>query len=132
MLSKSDDDISEQDEVDLYWYLEALWALAWVGSFIDELPIDSPVGDELASFLPNLQIDEGPESFSNRFELRSPGEIYRMLDLYYLAHWYARDGHLRNYATGVFSLDVIMERRKALEWVLDSEIDDWDHTPEST
>lgn len=132
LLSESGHGIVEQDRIDLYWYLEALWTFAWIGSFIDDLPIELPLGDELATFFPDLQADEGPERLETSFILRQPDEIYRKLDLYYLAHWYARDGQLRKYATGVFSLDAIMERRKALEWVLDSDIDDWDHTPAST
>jgi len=49
-----------------------------------------------------------------------------MLDLYYRAHWYAREGSLKGFSTGVFNLDIIVERRKALEWISDSKIEDWD------
>jgi hypothetical protein len=39
---------------------------------------------------------------------------------------------LNGYSTGVFDLDIIMERRKALEWIADRTIEDWDEAPEST
>jgi len=132
ILTKRDDEVSEQEAADLFWYIEALWALVWVGSLISDIPLDKPVGEELASFLPNLKVNETPDRLRNTFRLRAPSEIYRKLDLHYLAHWYARDGNLRNYDTSPFVLDVIMERRKALEWVMDAEIPDWDSTPEST
>jgi hypothetical protein len=55
-----------------------------------------------------------------------------MLDLYYRAHWYARDGLLNGYATEPFNLDVIMERRRALEWISDRNLADWEDAPEDT
>jgi hypothetical protein len=132
ILAKAAHDLTEQDDTDLYWYIEALWALAWVGSLIPNLPIDLPVGDDLAKFMPDLQVDESPNRLRSIFKLRDPAAIYQMLDQYYLAHWYARDGSLRNQETGAFNLDIIMERRKALEWTMDGEITDWDQTPENT
>lgn len=55
-----------------------------------------------------------------------------MLDLYFRAHWYARDGQLNGYPTAPFDLDIIMERRKTLEWLVDRSIEDWDDTPQDT
>ena len=132
ILGKPDAELTEQELVDLFWYIEALWAFAWVGSLIRDIPLDAPVGDELASLLPDLKADETPRRFREAFRLRDPADLYRKLDLYYLAHWYARDGQLRNYKTDPFNIDSIMERRKALEWVLDETIPDWDETPAST
>lgn len=130
ILQKSD--LTDQEDADLLWTIEALWTFAWIGSFIADIPIEQPVGNELASFLPNLQVNESPDRFANAFRIRSAAEIYRKFDLYYLAHWYARDGQLRGRDTKPFSLDVIMERRKALAWTLDASIADWDDTPADT
>jgi len=123
---------NEQDRIDLYWYIEALWALMWAGRIIPALPIDQPVGDEMVSLLPDIERGQSGEQFSSSFALRPFAEVFQMLDLYYRAHWYARDGHLKGYSTGCFSLDIIMERRKALEWIADGAIEDWDDTPDST
>jgi hypothetical protein len=38
---------------------------------------------------------------------------------------------LNGYDTGDVKLDIIMERRKALEWVMDPDCD-WDDVPHST
>ncbi len=132
LLHGSDEDVTEQDAADLFWYIEALWTLAWVGGLISELPIERGVGGNLASLMPDLRVNERSEQFLPKFQQRSAAEIYRMLDLYYLAHWYARDGQLNRRDTTPFSLDIIMERRKALEWVMDRTIQDWDDTPENT
>jgi uncharacterized protein DUF4272 len=132
ILAESEDELDAQDITDLYWCIEALWALVWCGSLIEDLPVDQAVASSLASLVPNLQANEPAEAFRARFSLRPFGEIYRMLDLYYRAHWYAREGQLRRFETGKFVLDVIMERRKALEWVSDATIEDWDDTPQDT
>jgi hypothetical protein len=63
--------------------------------------------------------------------LRPREELFRMLDLYYRLHWWTRNAQLQGQQTGNVSLDIIMERRKALEWVLNAE-DDWDNVEMST
>ncbi|HEX7315713.1 MAG TPA: DUF4272 domain-containing protein [Pyrinomonadaceae bacterium] len=128
----TNESLTKQERIDLYWYIEALWAMAWAGQLTEDLAIDQPVGGILASLLPNLQVNEDGSGFRRRFSLRPFEEIYRMLDLHYRAHWYARDGQLNNYSTEPFNLDVIMERRRTLEWISDRKLADWEDTPEST
>lgn len=132
LLVKSEGDLTEQDRIDLYWYIEALWAFAWAGQLIPDLPINRPVADNLASLLPQIEKGERGDVFKATFSLRSFPDVFQMLDTYFRAHWYARDGQLNGYSTGVFNLDIIMERRKALEWIADRTIEDWDETPQST
>jgi hypothetical protein len=131
ILDKSGADLTEQELVDLHWYLEALWALAWAGGLIDELFFDQPVGDNLASLCPNLQRNEPGSNFIQRMRLRPHTELFRMLDLYYRLHWWTREAQLQGQATGDASSDIIVERRKALEWVLDAR-NDWDHVQLTT
>jgi hypothetical protein len=132
ILEKERAELSEQELIDLRWYLEALWAFVWAGGFIEAMPIDEPVGDQLASFLPNLQTNESGEHFAQNFELWTFEELFTQLDLYFRAHWYAFDGHLNGYDTTPFSLSPIMERRKSLEWTCDSSIVDWGEIPLDT
>jgi hypothetical protein len=132
ILEAPDSSLSEQDRTSLYWYLESLWALVWAGQLVQELPINHRVGEALATLLPDIKIGEDGRRFRQSFVLRPFRELFEMLDLYYRAHWYARDGHLNGHPTGVFDLDVIMERRKALEWICDRGVPDWDETEDST
>ena len=124
--------LTDRQRTDLFWYVEALWAMAWAGQLVPDLPVDRPVGDVLASLLPQIRRDEGAAAFRRAFQLRPTEALFGMLDLYYRAHWYARDGRLNGRPTAPFDLDVIMERRKALEWLNDRTIEDWDDTPEDT
>ena len=124
--------LTEQILTNLYWYLESLWALAWAGGLTNELSIGQPVGDELASHVPNLQLGEPAEGFRSTYRLRSAGELCKMLDLYFRAHWYTEDGRINGYPTGLFDPDIVMERRKALQWLFPEHGADWDHIDLST
>ena len=131
LLQKKNGELSKQELVDLYWYIEGLWALMWVGSLIPDLPIDRPVEDHMATLTPNLQRKEDGTKFSRNMQIRPYEDLYRMLDLYYRAHWYTEDGRINGYLTGQIDGDIIMERRKALEWVMDRTVE-WDDVPLDT
>ena len=100
-------------------------ALLWAGGFVPTLPIDGELAMDGLASLPKIGAGEDGREFARRARLRPYAELYAMRDLYFRAHWYARDGDLKGEATGAFELGTIMERRKALEWLLD-ETTDWD------
>jgi hypothetical protein len=131
ILAKSNDQLSEQELTNLGWCVEGLWALMWVGSLIDELDFCKPVEDDMATLVPDLQQNEAGSKFSEKMRIRPHWELFWMLDLYYRVHWYARDGQINGYSTGNVSVGIAMERRKALEWVMDSS-SDWDDIDLST
>jgi hypothetical protein len=125
ILRKADGEAPRQEIIDLSWSVEVIWALVWAGGFIDELPFDEVAEDRLASFFPDFQANEAGTAFLERFDLRPHVELHRMLDLYYRVHWWLRDAGLKGEETGDVCPDVITERRKALEWILDAKLD-WD------
>ncbi|MCL1993102.1 MAG: DUF4272 domain-containing protein [Spirochaetes bacterium] len=131
LLDKENEDLTEQEKTNIYWFIEALWALMWAGSLIDDLPIDNPVEDRMAKLCPNLEKGEGDSKFRGKMKVRPKDEIFKKLDLYFRAHWYTRNGLLNNYPTGKMDDGVILERRKALEWLIDSTLD-WDDVPLNT
>jgi hypothetical protein len=131
ILAKPTADLTEQERTNLLWSLEALWAFAWIGGLIDDLPYREPVGDTLASLCPDLRQNESVERFVRSWNPRPHAEVFRMLDLYFRLHWWTRDADLRGEPSGDASLDVITERRKALEWAMDAE-QDWDRVEMST
>ncbi len=131
LLTKNNEELSEEELTNLYWYIEGLWTLLWAGGLIPQLDFARPVEDTLVSLVPNLKLNEGGNEFAQKMKLRPNSEIFAMLDLYYRLHWYAMDGRLNGYSTEPISLDVVMERRKALEWLMDSK-SDWDHIDLST
>ncbi len=123
--------ITDQEKIDLYWYIEALWAFLWATQLIDEMPFDRGIEDYMASLCPNLQKNEDGSKFRDKMNLRPHGELFKMLDLYYRLHWWTRDAGLRKENTGKVNWEIIVERRKALEWVMDDQLE-WDDVPLDT
>ena len=130
ILSTPNSDLREQDIVNCRWLMDALWALLWAGQITNDLNIDGLISDNMYQMCPQLEHDEGVERFKS-MQLRSSPDIYAMLDLYYRAHWYARDAQLNGRDTGIFNASVILERRRALEWLMDDS-SDWDFIELST
>jgi hypothetical protein len=131
LLQKNNGQLTRQEQINLYWNLEALWALAWAGGLVDNLPFNQRVGDNLASLCPNLRRNEDGSKLLDRMRLRPHDQLFRMLDLYYRLHWWTRNAELTGRSTGDVSHDIIMERRKALEWVMNAD-EDWDHVEMGT
>jgi Domain of unknown function (DUF4272) len=130
IVSASDHELTEADFNGLHWYLEGLWALMWASNMIDSLEAEQHVGDNQASLMPNLEHDEDNKKIAAINNLRSEIEIYSMLDYYYRLHWYCVDERLNGKQT---TLDegIIVERRRALEWVFNRSAD-WDNVEMST
>ena len=131
LLSKANDQLTERDQIQLSWLIETLWSFMWAGSLIERMPFDEPVADHMASLCPNLEQGEGPGKFTEKMILRPANQLFAELDLYYRLHWWTRDASLNGYDTGRVKLSAVMERRKALEWILDPSCD-WDHVPDNT
>lgn len=118
-------ELPEQDQIDIYWFVEALWAFTWIGGLHNNLTFNTPVEDSLASMLPNIKKNESAKPFISKFRLRSKYQLFNMLDKFYRAHWFARQNSLMNVSSDKVDMDLIMERRKALEFTCYSNID-WD------
>ncbi len=111
-------ELTEEEHAELYYSLEALWAIAWATNLVAMLPFNQQVGSELAGLSPDLRLDEDGYKYINSMQLRTAGSIYAMLDLYYRLHWWLNNAARENASTGNIHLDIVKERRKALEWIL--------------
>lgn len=131
ILETNESDLGEQDKINLYWYIEALWSFMWAMDLVSELDFTQPIPDNMASMCPNLQENEGPEKFSEVEELRAYDQIYKERDLAYRVMWWARQMSLTGESDPRFDLSRSMERRRALEWIMDAALD-WDDVPLDT
>ncbi|MEZ5471643.1 MAG: DUF4272 domain-containing protein [Marinicella sp.] len=125
ILETNYDNLTEQEKINLYWNIETVWALAWVGKKHNVLTFNTGVENSLADMLPNFQQNESAENFINNFSIRKEKEIFIELDKFYRAHWFARNLDLNGKTSPAVNMDFIMERRKALEWVANAN-EDWD------
>lgn len=131
LINKPENDISEREMCEIGWYVESLCALLWAGSIFDTLSPQKHVPDTMVNFVPNIQNDDAADSFIKTIKLRPYGQLYKILDLYYRAHWYVRDANLCREDTKDFDYGVIQSRRRALEWVFYPS-NDWDDVDLST
>ncbi len=111
--------------------VEALWLFAWVFSKFDDLNFAQPCQDNLVTLYPNLHKAESSEDWRRANRLRGPMQILEVCDLAYCLHWAINQAMLeREKLPGRLNSLVIIERRRALEWILSR--DDWDAVPLDT
>ncbi len=115
-------ELTEQNQIDIYWYVETIWTFAWIGGFHNNLTFNTSVENTLVSYLPNIERNESAKSFIEGFKYRNEIEIFTMLDKFYRAHWFARNNKLKGITSDKVDLDIIMERRKALEFTCFEEL----------
>jgi hypothetical protein len=115
----------EQERIDLDWSIEAVWALQWVGGKHESLTFNTYVEDSLSSMLPEFHKNESAQNYIESFILLSEEKIFTELDKFYRAHWFAKNNDLTNNKNDKVHTSIIMERRKALEWVCDKSLT-WD------
>lgn len=110
----------EHVAVNVSWTVECSYSLAWVLGLITTEEMEAPgepEGDHgLFQF---IQPFHNFEDFKASCNLRQPSEIMDMLDLYYNYHWACVDNCLNpDTNCGELNEEVVMERRKALEWLI--------------
>lgn len=110
----------ERVAVNVSWAVECSYSLAWVLGLITTEEMEAPgepEGDHgLFQF---IQPFHNFEDFKASCNLRQPSEIMDMLDLYYNYHWACVDNRLNpDTNCGELNEEVVMERRKALEWLI--------------
>ena len=123
--------VSESESNQLRWNIESLWSVAWIACFIEDLAPTQSISDQLAGFFPNLRTQEPAAPFLSKVSVRSLEHLYEKLDLFYRAHWYARDCRLNGVVDTSFNEGVIQFRRIPLEWVLHRTVG-WDDVDLST
>jgi hypothetical protein len=102
--------------------IEAMWALAWAIGMVSELDFGKECDRGFAARLPNLKHAEPSLALRRRSRLRSLGDVVSACDLAYCLHWAIAQSSI----DGVppprsLKPNIVIERRRALEWLLSSE-----------
>jgi hypothetical protein len=105
--------------------IEGLYALAWGISIVQDLNFSRPCPQDLVTRFPDIKKQESSNSFRESADFRSTDELRKALDLAYCLHWAVRQASLDNRSVpGKVESYVIVERRRALEWLFDEQ--DWE------
>jgi hypothetical protein len=114
--------LSPQEEIDLSWRQERLISLAWSGRVITELTYP-PDDSLLDSIFPLIPPEVDTESFTKAFQLRPVEQLAYEADFYYCLHSAYRHPELWSIQQAkILPIDAIRERRTALEWVNNREL----------
>ncbi|CAH2713049.1 hypothetical protein BACCIP111895_00182 [Neobacillus rhizosphaerae] len=131
ILEKSEIEVTPTEIMRLKWYVESLWALVWVLGINNNFRINEPVGDNLIQMVPDVRKKQDFSTLVARTFMRSEKKIYEQVDLFYRLHWYLVDARLNGKKHNKLDEGTIMERRKALEWVV-TPGEEWDEIDLST
>lgn len=115
---------SSQDAIDMDWAYEAYWAICWCLSLVDDIKNGGEICDcdRAISFVLN---SASFEDFKSKCKLRDIDEILDMKDLYYRYNWAINNKYVdTNAKIGNLNPSNVIERRRALEWILSDE-NDW-------
>lgn len=122
-----DNRYSDQNLIDVVWSYEIYWTLIWAMDLITDKEMDEPITicnvERAIAIL--METSGDYEFFKGICKLRDIEKILDMLDLYYRYHWACEEKRL-NPQTDIGKLysDVVMERRRGLEWLV-SDKKDW-------
>jgi hypothetical protein len=104
--------------------IEGIWALCWRSRIVPELDFSKPCSADFVKLLPDLKKDETGAAFRRKASLRDPQEVVAKCDLAYCLHWAVVHAGLTGKLKKGIKAYVIIERRRALDWMLSDEL--WD------
>ena len=126
--------VDEGELVQMSWRIEALAALAWALALVEELPLEGADGVPAEVFAP-LDPDGSRGSRDQDVRLRRVEQLADRLDLFYCAHWAAREQQLTGYFDpwpAPLVPGASQERRHGLEWLFAERDLDWEDVDLST
>lgn len=103
--------------------IEGMWALAWCINVVSQLDFGQPCSQDFISCFPDLKKNESGEAFREQACLRVDSDIVGQCDLAFCLHWAIVDAELqgKKLPAGAVKPYVVIERRRALEWMLTDE-----------
>lgn len=105
--------------------VEGIWALVWAMGIVREMSFAKDCDNRLAAMLPNLKLSQNSGEFREKANPRSLEQVVAACDLAYCLHWAIRQSELSGKRPpGNLKAYVVVERRRALEWLLSTQA--WD------
>jgi hypothetical protein len=105
--------------------VEGMWALAWAMGIANELNFAKDCDSRFVRMLPNLKQSQSSADFRKNANPRPLEQVVAACDLAYCLHWAIRQSELTGKrSSGNLKPYVVVERRRALEWLLSQEA--WD------
>ncbi|MDL2283555.1 DUF4272 domain-containing protein [Oxalobacter sp. OttesenSCG-928-P03] len=110
----------------IVWQYEAYWVLIWALNLLDELSFPDSICDTdaaIAALFSSVDI----RAFYRKTEMRAISEILDEADLNYRCNWACTQSRLDGEEpAGGMNPGVVMERKRAFDWLLRLAENDWD------
>lgn len=123
-------EITSQDIINFSWNKESIKMLLWIGSLINEDFRKTFSECDFSNYYKFIPPEKTNSLFEDNVILREKKQIFEYLDFYYCLHWYCKHFSKHN-KFDKLNFSVVLERRKALEWVTHPNFD-WDNIPLDT
>lgn len=121
---------SEAELNELSWKQESLYALCWCGRLVYQMTWPTDEAD-LSNVFYLIPPEKAISEFLASYSLRSSDEVVQELDIYYCLHVALEHPELWRDEQTDLRVEVVVERRQALEWVCSESIG-WDEVPLDT
>lgn len=118
---------SQTDMIQMAWMYECYWVLLWALGYKKELEFPGEICD--VSFAIDVLRSAGDyQTFYDNAVVRSKAEILDQADLIYRYDWACVDARINNRTVaGGLDAGVVLERHRALNWLIRYMEDEWDH-----
>ena len=121
-----DGSAEEQTVMNVAWEYECYWSLVWALGLIGDDDLHAAEGICDCERAINLVSKcDDMQAFKAQCKMRSAEDILAMADYFYRLHWACVEHRLNpETPVGDISEEVVMDRRRGLEWLIGGE-DDW-------
>lgn len=127
--------LTNRQEIDFSWYKESLYVLLWYSNIIKDDVLRFP-NDEIIlekKYLDLLPPENDYNFFESNLQIKENKKLFEELYFYYYLHWKVKKNNdltfierlLKSKNKKKINESVVIERRKALEWIADANLD-WD------
>lgn len=114
---------TKQDAVDVAWTYEAYWSLVWALGLVPDITYPYEICD-CQKAITLVGDCESFDAFKKQCHLKDVEKILDMIDLYYRYHWACVEKRINpETSIGKLNPDVVVERRRGLEWLISEEAD---------
>ena len=112
------------------WRSECVHVLLWALGYVDELKAPNQTCDVANEM--KIIWSWTPERFLADAKPRPLSEVLNQADLYYRLHWAAIELRLKNRKSEAANVEIIMERHRALNWLIRYMNQEWDEVTTDT
>jgi hypothetical protein len=125
-----EEQVSDQARAKFGWRYECMHVFLWALGYVPTLKPPHQIADVANEVKPIYE--HGRAGLAKHARLRPLAEILDQADLYYRLDWSAVDMRLKWETSDAANGEIIVERHRALNWLIRYQGQDWDHVTTDT